>query len=187
MYGRKVVNLIENKQTNDVLLTFTILYDTREIDTEQLRQRLQSFGCPATRQKLDFGDYSAVCTMPDGSLFSLADKCVVERKMSLDELASCFTSDRKRFTHEFERAQNAGAKTYLLVEKGSWEKAYGGMYRSKMTANSMIASMTTWLARYDCQLVFCQPMTSGKLIHDILYREMKEHLLSLPTEDEHAQ
>jgi hypothetical protein len=53
---------------------------------------------------------------------------------------------------------------------------YAGTYRSKMNPVAMVASLTTWLARYDCKLIFCEPQTSGKLIHDILYREMKQHL-----------
>jgi len=31
----------------------------------------------------------------------------------------------------------------------------------------------------DCQIIFCEEYTSGKLIHDILYREMKERLAQI--------
>ena len=163
-------------EIDDVMKTFTILCDTREQVTERSRIRYRQFGCPYKRQKLDFGDYSAVLYLPDGSEYSLADKCVVERKMGYSELCICYTHDRDRFRREFERAKEAGAKTYLLLENSTWEMAYKHEYRSQMTPQALIASMTTWLARYDCQLIMCKSETSGKMIYNILYREAREHL-----------
>ena len=148
-----------------------VLVDTREQDTMRARKRFKNIGAPIERVALNFGDYSARCPALD-----LSDKVVIERKMDLDELAMCYGSSRRRFTNEFERAKAAGAKTYLLIENGSWEFVYSGHYRSKMLPKSLAASLQAWLSRYDCQIIFCKQDTSGQLIHDILYREMKEHL-----------
>ena len=71
---------------------------------------------------------------------------------------------------------------YLLIENGDWEKAYTGSYRSQVKPEALTASIIAWLARYNCQLLFCKEETSGKLIHDVLYREMKERLEALPDE-----
>ena len=101
---------------------------------------------------------------------------VIERKMSIDELCQCYTHDRDRFVREFERADRDGAKIYLLVEDATWERFYAGKYRSRMQPQSLIGSTLAWLARYKCQVVFCRQETSGKLIHDILYREVREWL-----------
>lgn len=154
------------------LEAMAVLVDTREQDTPRLRARLKKMGCPYERVKLDFGDYSARF----GDVLDLRGKVAIERKMSLDELATCYTSQRKRFTAEFERARDASAKIYLLIESASWEKVYAGDYRSRMTTQAMVASMLAWIARYDCQILMCQPNQSGRLIHDILYREGKERL-----------
>lgn len=156
--------------------TFTILVDSREHDTEKLHQRIASFGCPVIKTKLDFGDYSAQVTLPSGVIYNLSDEVCIERKYSLDELANCYTTSRDRFKREFERAQAKDAKLYLLVEQATWEKAYGGMYRSKMKPNALVASMTTWMARYDSQILMCHPDTTARLIYDVLYREMIEAL-----------
>lgn len=161
----------------EALKTFSVLCDTREKDTESFRRRIEQFNCPTIRKKLDFGDYSAQCILQDGTIFTLEKSVVVERKEHFDELAICYTSQRERFTNEFERAKQANAKIYLLVEKATWEKAYAGIYRSRMTPQALVASLTAWFARYDCKPIFCQPETSGKLIRDILQREMKEALL----------
>lgn len=114
--------------------------------------------------------------MPNGDVFTFSSFVCVERKLGLDELAHCYCQDRKRFEREFERAKQAGAKVYLLIENGSWEDAYGGKYRSRMNPDSLVASIQAWLARYNCQIIFCREQTTGRLIHDILYRELKEAL-----------
>lgn len=106
---------------------------------------MYKFGCPVLKTKLDFGDYSAQCELPSGVPFSLADKAAIERKQNLTELAGNLSTSRDRFKREFERAQAADAKLYLLVEQATWEKAYTGQYRSKMKPNALTASMTTWM------------------------------------------
>ena len=156
-----------------------ILVDSREQETKQSKRRYADFGVPWERGKLDFGDYSAVFTLSDGLTLDLRDSVVIERKMSLDELCGCYTHGRARFEREFERAKDAGAKIYLLIENTSWEFAYNGKYRSQMKPQALIASILAWLARYDCQIIMCKAETSGRLIHDILYREGKERLTAM--------
>lgn len=159
--------------------TFTILVDSREHDTEKFHQRIASFGCPVIKTKLDFGDYSAQVTLPSGVIYNLSDEVCIERKYSLDELANCYATSRERFKREFERAKAKDAKVYILIEQATWEKAYKGYYRSKMKPQALVASMTTWMARYDTPILMCTSEASGKLIYDVLYREMKEALIAL--------
>ena len=158
-------------EVKNALESMVCLVDTREQDTPRLRARLKEIGCPWERKKLNFGDYSVKCDAID-----LSETIAVERKMDLDELCNCYCKERKRFEREFERAKQAGAKVYLLIEDGSWEDAYSGKYRSRMSPESLVASIQAWLARYNCQVIFCRQHTTGKLIHDILYRELKEAL-----------
>ena len=149
--------------------------DTREQDTSSARRRYASFGVPWKREKLDAGDYTAV--FDDGeNQFSLVGIAAVERKMSLDELCSCFTSERARFAREFERAKAAGTRLYLLVEGASWEKVYKGDYRSRLNPKALAASLLTWMARYDCRVVFCEAKSSGRMIAEILRYEARERL-----------
>lgn len=158
-------------EVKSALESMVCLVDTREQDTPRLRARLKEIGCPWERKKLNFGDYSVKCDAID-----LSETIAVERKMDLDELCNCYCKERKRFEREFERAKRAGAKVYLLIEDGSWEDAYSGKYRSRMSPESLVASIQAWIARYNCQVIFCRQHTTGKLIHDILYRELKEAL-----------
>ena len=163
-------------EVSAALDTLTVLVDTREQQTPALQRRLKTMKLPYIRQKLDFGDYSAKCTLDTGKELDFSGEFAIERKMNFDELCQCYTRGRGRFEREFLRAKETGAKIYLLVENGSWEKALNGEYRSRMNPDAFVASMTAWLARYDCQLIFCEPKVSGRMIREIVYREVKERL-----------
>jgi len=98
-----------------VLKSMEILIDTREQPTERARKRYERFGCPYRRATLSYGDYACNAVLPGGEAIydpkkTVEPLCVVERKMSLDELAACFCKGRQRFTNEFERAAAAGKK-----------------------------------------------------------------------------
>lgn len=161
------------------LESMVLLVDTREQPTERLKRRIEQTELPYERRKLEQGDYSCKCTLPNGEELDLSGKVAIERKMNLDELCLCFGKERKRFEREFERAREAGCKIYLLVEGGSWEKAYNGKYRSRYNEKALVASIDAFRARYGMQLDFCKEETTGRLIRDILYRELKEYLQGL--------
>lgn len=165
----------------DILKTFRIIVDTREHDTHRAEERYSSFSTPIVRATLAYGDYCGQVDLPNGSQAPDASEticapCVIERKMSLDELAMCFTRGRDRFRREFERARDSGAKVYLLIENGSWEAIAGHRYRSKFNPEAFRASLIAWTIRYNVTPIFCKEKMSGMIIREILYRDMKERL-----------
>ena len=163
-------------EIQNALDTMVVLIDTREQDTPAFRRRVSRLPCEWRREMCSFGDYSAACTLPDGSPYSLNGTVAIERKMSLDELSRNFTYSRKRFEREFGRMRDAGGKLYLLVENASWERVYGHKYKTRFDPKAYAASLCAWMARYDTPIVFCQPETAPILIYQILYRELKERL-----------
>lgn len=164
-------------ELRSALNSAVLLVDTREQDTEALRKRIELTGMDHERFKLYSGDYSIKCTV-GSSNYSLADKVAIERKMSLDELAACFGRERERFVREFDRAKAIDMRLYLLVENATYENLYAHKYRSRLSPAAYAASIFAWQARYDCRVIFCKAENSGKIIHDILYRELKERLES---------
>lgn len=162
------------------LKTFRIIVDTREQRTPKASDRYKSFGSPFERATLSYGDYAANVTLPSGDLHDtqrrVSAKCVIERKMNLDELAGCLGRGRDRFRREFERAAAAGAEVYLMVENATYEALINHRYRSKLHPSAFLASLIAWQVRYGLRVVFCKSGTSGKLIREILYRDMKERL-----------
>lgn len=166
-------------EVEKALNELTLIVDTREQTTARLEHRLESAGLPYIRKKLDYGDYSAKC----GDL-DLSGDVVIERKMNLDELALCFTSQRKRFENEFIRAKEAGAKVYLLIENATLdtlysEDAYKIRCHSQFKRKAMLASITAFIARYGIYVIFINEDNAGLIIREILYREMKERLLNV--------
>lgn len=159
--------------------SMVLLVDTREQPTPRLQARIEISGLPYERRKLDQEDYSCKCTLPGGEELDFSSRVAIERKMDLDELCLCFGKERKRFEREFERAKENGCKIYLLVENGNWEKAYNAKYQSQYNQKALVASIDAFRARYGMQLDFCKEETTGRLIRDILYRELKEYLKDL--------
>ena len=166
----------DNFEIDGMLERMVVLIDTREQDTPTFRRRVQDMGCPVERVKLDYGDYTCRTTLPDGRSYSLADKLVIERKMSLDELCACFGKGRARFTREFDRAKADGARIVLLVENGDWGKAYAGQYRSLYRPASLVASLLCWMERYGMTPQFCPAHLSGRFIYGLLRYSLRERL-----------
>lgn len=163
-------------EIDDALASMVIIYDTREQPTPALMRRLSAFPCQTRREMCGFGDYSAACTLPDGSELSLNGVVAIERKMSLDELSRNFTAGRERFAREFQRAKDNGGKLYLLVENGSLDMIFAGRYKTKFNRESYIASLMAWQARYGTQVLFCTSEISQIVIYKVLRYELKERL-----------
>ena len=164
-----------------LLESFRILIDTREQPTRRARKRYESFGCPFERVTLNYGDYAYNAVLPSGepifnTLETVSPMCAVERKMDLDELAQCFTRSRKRFEREFQRATDHKARIFLIVENGSWENLVNGKYRSRFNPKAFLASVSAFTIRYNMCLQFCKEETSGTIIKEFLYRDLKERL-----------
>ena len=170
-------------EIRDCLESMVVLVDSREHLSRRAEKRYEAFGVPYERRTLDYGDYAYDFTLPSGKRFYGGENgarvypdVVVERKMSLDEAASCFATQRERFKREFERARANGARVYLLIENATPEGIINGRYRSRLHPNAFLASLMAWLARYDMRLIMCKSDTSGRMIKEILYRELKERL-----------
>ena len=161
------------------LESMIVLHDTREQQTQQARDRYSRMGCVVRKATLSFGDYTYNCILPSGQWLydegkTIPPTVVIERKMSLDELAMCFCQGRKRFEKEMQRATENGSIIYLLVENASWENLLNGRYRSMFKPRSYEASLTAWTARYHLHVIFCKAETSGELIRETLFRELNE-------------
>jgi hypothetical protein len=88
----------------------------------------------------------------------------------------CFGKERQRFQREFQRAKEAGARIYLVIENGTWENMFTGRYRSRLSVEALTASLAAWSARYNLIPLFCKPETSGRLIALLLKYELRERL-----------
>lgn len=173
-------------ELKEVLSTFRVVVDTREQMTPRAAHRMKAIETPIERGTLNYGDYAANVDIDGKPLLNTAETmrpaCVIERKMNLDELAACLGRERGRFIRELERAKEEKAKVYLLVEDATWEKIFSHGYRSKLHPNAFFSSLLAFQARYGLTVVFCSQLVSGRIIREILYRELKEVLESVGRE-----
>ena len=107
-----------------VLGSMQIIVDTREHYTDKARRRFERFRCPYYLETLSYGDYAYNARLPGGKLLyetahPVKPSVCIERKESLDELAKCLGTRRDRFLRELQRAKDAGAKVYLIVENAT--------------------------------------------------------------------
>lgn len=165
----------------EMLESMVILVDSREQPTDRAKKRYESFGFPYRRTTLSYGDYSYNAKLPNGKWLldpskTIQGLCVIERKMSLDELANCLTHSRDRFEREFKRAKENNSRILLLVENASWENLLAGKYRSKFKPAAFYGSLTSWIIRYDIQIIFCKQELSGRMIREFLYRDLRERI-----------
>lgn len=170
-----------NFEIDDCLRTMQIIVDTREQPSKRAQDRYDSFRCPYRRQTMSFGDYTYNFKLPNGKWLydennTITADVVIERKADLAELSQCFCQSRARFEREFEKVAKHNATVYLLVENATWENLINGKYKTKFNPSAFFASMVAWIARYNIKPILCKAETSGRIIHEILYRELKEKL-----------
>lgn len=172
---------MDNFEIQDCLDSMQVIIDTREQPSIRADKRFKSFECPYKRQTLSYGDYTYNFRKPNGAWLheegtTLEPEVVIERKMSLGELSGNFCQGRKRFQEEFSRAKENNASVYLLVENATWENLFNGKYGTKFNPKAYKASIFAFIARYGIHPIFCKEETSGQIIKEILYRELKERL-----------
>lgn len=155
-----------------------LIIDSRE-KPKAIQKILEYFdleGIEYETSKLLFGDYM------DYNNPSI----VIDRKQNIAELAKNCTADHERFKRELERAKKAGARLIILVEQNRFKD------RDKTVKVETIADLLTWsspntmvrgekvyrvlsswCAKYDLTVRFCDKRTTGKLILKYLYEGEK--------------
>lgn len=166
-----IIEKLTESELKERLKELTIIVDTREQQTHVM-EYFKKQGIPYKRRALETGDYSAML----GNMTMERD-VICERKHNLDELCQNFTSERLRFEREFLRAKAYGTKVHLIVENASWGDVFLGNYRSKVSPKSLVASLLSWMVRFNVSITFCKPEETARIIYGIMYYYVREQLL----------
>ena len=171
--------------TNDVFrmlqyisTNYDLIVDTREQITPRYEARMKSFqrmGLTPVRRKLFAGDYSAIAKTPDGTI-DYTECIAIERKMDMEELVTCLSSDRDRFKAELERAHKSGCRLYVVTEGGSYADLAAGNYRNEMDPKQALATYHSFEQRYNCQFVFVPQGCFPIFVHETLRRYIMDDL-----------
>lgn len=168
------------KHINDILRDLTIIVDTRENENHHLISCFEQFGVKYIERALKFGDYSFECpAIPELGMMgscSFENRIVIERKSGLDELSGNIAQYRERFENEFQKAKDAGAKLILMVEGGSWDKIIEHKYRTELSERSYLASLFTFIHRYNINIQFIPAKYAGMFIYSQFYYFLREEI-----------
>ena len=167
-------------EIKELLKSAVVLCDSREQKNGHILAAFNRLKIAHKGMALSFGDYSiALPARPEAGIIRdmYFDKAImIERKNSLDELAGCFTASRERFKDELIRGGTA--RKYLLVEDGpGYEAIFRHNYQSKLSEKSFLASLLSFQARYDLNVIFAEPERAGEIIWSLLYYHMRGWLL----------
>ena len=129
-------------------------------------------GIKYTVSKMLFGDYMDY-NRPE---------IVVDRKQNIAELAKNCTVEHERFKREIERAQDAGATLYILVQQNRYEDRGEHIkveriedllrWSSKhtiVTGEKIYRVLRSWEAKYPIKVEFCGKQSTGCRILKIIY------------------
>jgi ERCC4-type nuclease len=172
-----------DKRITEILKGITIIVDTRENENLHITDYFKAKGLKFIERKLEYGDYSFLSpSIPELGFeeeFSLEFRIAIERKHNLDELSGNLAQSRERFERELERAQTDRAKLILMVEDGSWDKIVEHKYRTELSERSYLASLFTFIHRYNIDIQFIPTKYAGMFIYSQFYYFLRQELKSL--------
>jgi DNA excision repair protein ERCC-4 len=112
-----------------------------------------------SRGTLSVGDYS----FP-----AYQDRVSIERK-SIDDMIQCLSRERDRFERELSRA--AALECFYVVIESGIGPVVKGMYRSRMTVNSVIQSVAALSIRYNTPFLWCDSREAAEVMTHALLRQ----------------
>lgn len=162
-----------------LLKTAVVLVDTREQENAHILSYLQHKKIPYKRVKQNTGDYSIMLPVNEelGIFHDIYIRVAIERKGSLDEIVGNLSQDRTRLENELIRSKSLGFT--LLIEDARYKDILNHRYRSRMTELSVVASLMSFKARYNFNLIFLDKEESPAYIYHSLVYELREALKQL--------
>lgn len=97
---------------------------------------------------------SRVVSLPTGDygLCGCEGAAAIERKGSLDELATCITAERTRFERELQRLKAYPFRRLVVI--GSRGEIELGRFRSRTEPKAILNTLSAWEVRYDLQICY---------------------------------
>jgi ERCC4-type nuclease len=145
-----------DSEMKTLLKSMTVIIDTRENVNQHITNYLTKAKVPFKKQKLDAGDYSIF--LPANQELNIpvdiyyTDEIAFERKNSLEEISSNFTTGRQQF--ESELLRNKCEFFTLLIEGGSYDKILNEDYKTQYDKKSFLATLASFKMRYKIHIEF---------------------------------
>ena len=98
-------------EIDSAMKSMRIVIDTREKKNAHITAALQARKCLYSAHKLDYGDYTCEYDTAEKSGIIFADRVVIERKASLDELAVILLRRERGLTVNSKELKQPGRKS----------------------------------------------------------------------------
>lgn len=156
---------------------FYIIVDTREKDNH-IQDALQKYNIKYIRQKVDYGDYSAMIKKCDeyGINEDIVLDVSVERKRSLDELANNLGKENKRFKRELQRCVDNNGNMIIMIEGENYSDIASANYRSKLTPKQYLGILHSIYPKYGVPFIFIDYNDSPLFTYNFLKYYAKNFL-----------
>lgn len=190
----KIVVDSREKVNKHILNSFEKGFEYKVSHHDMYRGKKSKIGDPIEyyiqEKGLKVGDYTIAVQLPNKEVVNFKDKVVIERKADLNELC-CNLFDKKdeegftRFERELIKAKEQGIKVYLVVETADMHskilssKHFRYDKASKVSPASFNALLMTLCSRYNISIWYTDKHNAGRLIHDLLYYEVREYLKNI--------
>lgn len=168
-------NFSQYELDTHILKNICVLVDTRENANEHIIAYFGKKNIEYKIQKLEFGDYALLlkANADYGLPHDLILDYAIERKGSLEELSGNLTNDRVRIEEELWRGSG---KLALVIENETIENIFAHAYNTKYNEKSFIATLCTFLHRYNVNYTFVSKNNAGAMIYALLYYKLREVL-----------
>lgn len=162
-----------DKEYKELLSHLCVIGTTNEQKNEHIIDYFNAKKIPFDKKALKTGDYCFKITACPELGFNVdtyfTDELFIERKNSLEELASSINSEA--FHYELKRSQLIQHK-YLLIEqnegqKDGWGDVLTHNYKSLYNEKSFWATLHTFEVKYDLKIHFINKKNMGVAIYTI--------------------
>lgn len=161
-----------------LLESLVILSTTNEQKNQHILSQLDKLGFAHEDRALKTGDYcfylKANKWFPVDTYF--VDELAIERKNSVDELASCMKDIA--FHNEVRRLGKI-KNAYILVEDNSLNDIIEGNYRAQYNSKAFFRTLLTWCSEYNVKLLFVNKENMGKVISEICLSVLNQQIFRL--------
>lgn len=166
------------KQYKELVSNMVILRTNNEQKNEHIIDGFDKKGVKHEGRSLETGDYcfKLLANQELGIVkdWWFTDELCIERKNSVDELASCMKDIA--FINEIRRMSKI-ENAYILVENDRIDDIISGNYISQYNSNAMLRTLLKWEQKYGIHTIFVKRSNMAKMIFEICLTTLNQHIL----------
>jgi len=172
-------NYYTKKEYQALVKSMRIVCTTNEQKNEHIKGWFDKHKIDHFDRALKTGDYCFMLPkneelgIPSDIYFT--DELFLERKNSLDELASSINNEA--FHYELKRSQSIKNKFLLVEQQGGWHDIITHNYNNKYSEKSYYNTLCTLMTNYGLKICFVPKEEMGLMIYSICKSVLSQYCL----------